>query len=291
MRFKINPLVYPALATISWGTNAVAGRILVGEGHIDGITLTFVRFSLALPLLGIVALATRRSGDWESLVRSGPMLTTAVLGLLGIAGFNILFYTALGLMEASLVSLLTSLATPLTYIMAVLISIDVLTASGLAGTLSSFAGTYFVLGPRLNGEYLGGVLAIGAAVAWSLYTIILRTRLPARNQNIVIALTTFWGTLFTAPAVVVSGGPQLGNIGLREVLLILYVAVVPGAIGYTLWNIGVEKVGAARSAIFIPLVPLTAALLGVVLLGEKLTPLQAFGGLLILAGIVLVVRK
>jgi drug/metabolite transporter (DMT)-like permease len=57
------------------------------------------------------------------------------------------------------------------------------------------------------------------------------------------------------------------------------------ALGYLLWNWGLERVEAPRLAIFVNVQPLAGALLGVVALHEALTVYTVAGGVLILAGV------
>jgi len=74
------------------------------------------------------------------------------------------------------------------------------------------------------------------------------------------------------------------------ITLILYIAVVPGALGYLTWNLGVEKAGPAKSAVFIPCVPLVATGLGLLLLGEPISLEQLVGGILIIIGVLMVIK-
>ncbi|BAA80339.1 hypothetical protein APE_1345 [Aeropyrum pernix K1] len=196
-------------------------------------------------------------------------------------------------MDASITALVTALATPLTYIAAVVLGLEKATLLATAGAFISVAGTYLVLSPQPGStvSIIGFLLAFGAALSWVIYTLILRVKLAGYDQNVVMFWTSLFGTVFTVPAYIALA-PRGGlEVGLLEAALILYVAAVPGALGYTLWNLGVERVGASKSAVFIPLVPLTAAILGWLLLGETLSIKQAIGATLIIAGIVAVVWR
>jgi drug/metabolite transporter (DMT)-like permease len=72
---------------------------------------------------------------------------------------------------------------------------------------------------------------------------------------------------------------------------LLYVAIFPGILAYAFWNHGVWAVGPARAAIFMYLVPVFAAVLAWVFLGERLGWYHLAGGLLILAGLYLTTRN
>ena len=62
------------------------------------------------------------------------------------------------------------------------------------------------------------------------------------------------------------------------------------AFGYAAWNWALERVEAPRVAIFLNVQPLVGSLLGVWLLGERLTVYTVAGGLVILAGLHLTVK-
>jgi drug/metabolite transporter (DMT)-like permease len=70
----------------------------------------------------------------------------------------------------------------------------------------------------------------------------------------------------------------------------LYLGVVITALAYLAWNWALERVPAARAAIFLNLQPVVGAALGVALLGEPLTAFTVAGAVLVVAGLVLTVR-
>jgi len=63
--------------------------------------------------------------------------------------------------------------------------------------------------------------------------------------------------------------------------------VLGSALAYIGYYDGIHKIGATRSGVFIALNPLTAVILGALLLGEQLTLTMCLGGGLILTGIYL----
>jgi drug/metabolite transporter (DMT)-like permease len=278
--------VLPLVATVSWGTNAVAGRVLVGGGYIDGVSLTLVRFALATPLIfaAAIALGERLWG------RPRDVALAAGLGLLGVTGFNVFFYSALGRMEAALVSLITSLITPMTYAAAVALGMDRLDARGAAGVALALAGTYLVLNPSSQKgiDPAGAALAFAAALSWTAYSLAVKGVAERLGPTAALAWSSLAGTMALLPAAPAAASAEYTPL---TVALIVYVAVVPGALGYAAWNLGVRLAGPSLPSFFIPMVPLTAALLGWALLGEELTAPQLLGGALIIAGIVSVATR
>jgi drug/metabolite transporter (DMT)-like permease len=71
------------------------------------------------------------------------------------------------------------------------------------------------------------------------------------------------------------------------VLMVGYIAVVASAMGYTLWNFGVIRIGPKAAGYFGNLYPVFDAMLGIILLGEPLHGYHAVGGAVVLAGILL----
>ena len=68
---------------------------------------------------------------------------------------------------------------------------------------------------------------------------------------------------------------------------IAYVALFPSIVAYFCWNRGVAVIGANRTGLFINLIPVFAAILAIVFLGETLKAFHLVGMVLIVAGFVL----
>ena len=278
---RIVYLLLPLVSTVTWGSNVVAGRFLVGNGF-DSIYLTLLRFLIATPLVfGWVAL---RSPSVRADARG--LAFFAVTGLLGIAGFNVALYSSLEYMPAGVTAFIVSTATPVIYLLSVASGRDRLRLVPIMGILLAGMGLYLLLRPGWGGYSLTGImLALIAMISWSLYTLLVSFLSEDRDPSFILAWSMAWGTLYLIP---VGVERATLSISFYEALIILYIAVVPGAIAYLTWNIGVERLGPSTPAFFIPLTPLSAAILAFLLLGESLTLMQVLGGLFIVASILLV---
>jgi len=71
---------------------------------------------------------------------------------------------------------------------------------------------------------------------------------------------------------------------------IVFLAIFGTAIALVLFYDGVRRIGAARTSVFINLVPVFAVALGVLLLGEALEASMLVGGVLVVGGIFLLNR-
>ena len=75
-------------------------------------------------------------------------------------------------------------------------------------------------------------------------------------------------------------GPA-GWLGLAYAVVLSYI------VGYLLWNRNVRAVGATRTAIYMCVTPLVAALIAWAVLGEQPGPLHAAGAAMIVSGVLL----
>ena len=109
-------------------------------------------------------------------------------------------------------------------------------------------------------------------------------------------LTVNWTTLFFSllPQVPLLWTDQKAMLaGLESVvpsawLAVAFLVVFPTALGQQAWLYGVRGIGPSRAGIFINLIPVSALLLSVIILGETLDATKISGILLILTGVWLV---
>lgn len=94
-----------------------------------------------------------------------------------------------------------------------------------------------------------------------------------------------WGATFWRGEV---NGDAFASLGAAQWLsLPSYLGAIGSALAYIWYYQGIEQIGATRAGVFIALNPLTAVLLGTLLLSEPLSANLAAGGALILLGIFL----
>ncbi|HLY97361.1 MAG TPA: EamA family transporter, partial [Sideroxyarcus sp.] len=79
-------------------------------------------------------------------------------------------------------------------------------------------------------------------------------------------------------------GAHLEAIGARATASLAAMAIGGTVLAYLFWNMGIARLGAARAAIFLNLIPVFAMLLGV-LIEDMPTAPQLVGGLLVLGGV------
>ncbi|MBI5776314.1 MAG: DMT family transporter [Nitrospirae bacterium] len=277
-------------AAVAWGGSIVAQKWALGS-------LSVVEISL---LRGLGALALLVPLWWwqEGATTKFSARDLAILAALslGVLGNHLLTLFGLRYVEAAVGGVIIGAAPAITALLSSLLLRDLPFRVVVAGCTVSFAGVALVSGAGQAGgaganPWLGGVLVVLAQVCWALFSIGGRHVMERLS-----ALTVNWTTLAFSllPQIPLLWTDQKAlAAGMDAVvpsawLAVAFLAIVPTALGQQAWLYGVKGVGPSRAGIFINLIPVSALLLSVMILGETLDATKLAGIALILAGVWLV---
>ena len=219
---------------------------------------------------------------------TGTWLTFAVwLGVLGNTLYQIAFTLALLWSTATNTALILATMPAVVTVLAGVRRIERVTPRMWAGTALATLGVALVIstgGIEFSASTLkGDACAVAAVIFWSVYTLGLR-RIPATVPPLTTtALTTLTGT----PGLVLAGLVPIVGVDWLHVPAPAWGALADSSflslvVAYFIWNASVQRVGGTRTAIYMCLTPLVAALTAWATLGERLVPLQGVGAALIL---------
>ena len=135
---------------------------------------------------------------------------------------------------------------------------------------------------------LGNVLLFCAVVCESSYVVIGKKLTGQVSAKRISALVNLWGLLLVTPF----GLWQAWSFDFAAVdgtiwALLVFYAVAASMVTVWLWMTGLKHVPAAKAGIFTVLLPVSAAAIGVLFLGERFSPAQSAAFGLALAGVVL----
>jgi DME family drug/metabolite transporter len=157
---------------------------------------------------------------------------------------------------------------------------------GAATGLASLGVSLLVLGGGAGGEVSapGVALALVSGAGYAGYAVAGKRMLDSGGtpEGVMAAVFSVGGVLLL-PVLVL--GPSGGLATPAGAALVLYLAAVPTAVAYILFARGLERIGASETATLTLAEPVTAALLGVVVLGERPGAAAAAGAALVLAGL------
>ncbi|GAW68450.1 transporter [Geoanaerobacter pelophilus] len=154
-----------------------------------------------------------------------------------------------------------------------------------AATVLALAGCGLLVGGggAIAVDIVGILLALGAGLSYACYTMSIKVLLPGRSSEAVMAVVFSLGALLLSPILFVSNLQWLAQPS--GIAVVLYLGVVVTALSYWLFARGLRSVPVASAVTLSLAEPLVAALLGILFLGERLTPLALCGIPLLFAGL------
>jgi DME family drug/metabolite transporter len=158
------------------------------------------------------------------------------------------------------------------------------------GTVVAVAGVVALNWPSGNNtvSFLGVAFAMAAAFGYSMQATGMGMISKRHTPFQCVAPMFTIGTIFQAP---LSYGRDFSFLQDPVLLLgVLYGGIVTVAVAYAFFIYGISRIGAATAVTVGLMEPLTASILGIVLLGETVSAIGIVGSVLILAGLVVVSR-
>jgi drug/metabolite transporter (DMT)-like permease len=135
---------------------------------------------------------------------------------------------------------------------------------------------------------LGNLLVFGAVVCEAAYAVIGKKLTGALSPKRITALINLWGFLLMTPmGLYVAWSFDFRTVGAPSWLLLVFYALAASVWTVWLWMTGLKSVPAARAGVFTVMLPISAALVGVFVLGEPLGAMQMLAFALALVGVVL----
>lgn len=238
-------------------------------------------------LMGVALLA-----DGRRVFRSVLTDRFVWLAALGQAAFQVFFLSAVEVTGVAVGTLVAIGSAPLITGLVVAVLGRRVDGTWLLATAVALAGLTMLVLRGASGAAvdLGGAgLAVGAGASYSTYILASRDLATRRVPvNSAVAGAFLLAGLLLAPALLVS---DLAWVATRDGLAtVIYLAVVPTALAYLLFNRGLAGVPANSAATLGLIEPVVAALLGVLVLDERLGAVGTVGALLVLTGLLLLVR-
>ncbi|WP_233589984.1 DMT family transporter [Acidovorax sp. FJL06] len=139
-----------------------------------------------------------------------------------------------------------------------------------------------------NKAWLGQLLLVGAVVCEAAYTVIGKKLTGSLGPKRITALINLWGFVLTTPfGLYLALGFNFGAVGWGTWALLLFYALAACMWTVWLWMTGLKVVPAAQGGVFSVLLPVSAALVGVLVLGESLTGMQLLAFTIALASVLM----
>lgn len=268
-------LLAAAATGVQVGAAMVATRFVIND--IGPASLALLRYAIALVfLLPLVLMSGWTRFAWRDLL--------AVMAL-GIVQFGILIAllnVGLQFISSTRAALLFSTFPLMTMVIGSLLGREHLSRAKVAGVVLTIVGVGIALGEKLftgssTDEWLGALAVLLAALCGAACSVLYRPYL-ARYPTLPVGA---WAMLASVAFLLGLAGmegflEQLPHVNASGWAAILFIGASSG-IGYSLWLWALKHTTPTRVTVFLALSPITAALLGIWILGEPFTPSVLFG--------------
>jgi drug/metabolite transporter (DMT)-like permease len=273
------------LANVLWSLNYATTKYAFRRWN----PLAFSGIRFAAAGLGMAAIVLVHEGGLNVARRDWPRV--ALAGATGIFLNQLTFNYALDYTAAANVALILGAAPAFTAAFAVALGQERVRPLHWLALGVSLGGVALVVqgGSGLQGFSLkGDLLAIGAALTWAAYSVMLRPLFGHYSAMRLSTLMILVGALLMAPFAAAQiatqdfaslGGLRWGALG--------YSTVFPLVVTNVLYFGALRRVGAARATLFMYLQPFLGALFAALLLSEHISALQMVGGVFIVGGVAL----
>jgi drug/metabolite transporter (DMT)-like permease len=291
---------YIATATFLWGVSATlgraafTGRLLPGGAAlrpIDPLILSQSRTTFSF-LTFFLVLGARRG--WKQLRLPLPDVGRAILlGILGIAASNYLYYLAIQRTNVATAIILQYTAPVWVLLYAILRGIQKPSVSRIAAALLALVGIGLVIdvfhAGSLRLDKIGVAAALLAAFSFAFYNVAGHSLLERYDRWIVLLYTTFAASLFwiviNPPAKIIAARYS----GYQWLFLMVF--SVTSMLGpFSFYFAGLQHLEPTRAIVVSCLEPVFSILIAAVALGEAVHSMQALGIVIVLAAILVVQR-
>ena len=270
------------VASAGFGTLAIFAKFAERAG-LNTTTLLSFRFLVGTALLWVGLAAWGRFR-----VLQGRKLGVALaLGTL-YAVFSALFFWGLLYVPAGVAGLTFYTFPVYVYVISVTLLDEQLSGRKLVALAVTLFGVGLIVGGDVSGvDPFGVTLVLLAALGYAGYITGNRAALASIDAD-VLAATAMVATTLSFLAFGLASGRLFVPGRTDQWAVVLGIAVVGTALPVFLYVSGLQRIEASSASVVSTSEPVVTVLLGVLLLGEVLTPAVAVGGGLVLTGVVLV---
>ena len=270
-----------------------AGNVVLARGVADlipPVAMSFWRWAIALALL-LPFTWKHVLRDWSGIKEGWKNIL--LVGLLGISSFNTLLYTAAQTTTAINISLTQSMMPAVIVLISFFLYRERVTRLQMLAVSLCIVGAGYIV---MHGEWQrlqqlsfveGDLIMLLAVCLYALYSVLLRNR-PAIHPMSFLTTTFAVGVVTLLPLYLW----ELGRVAPLQlsgpvIVSLLYVGLFPSIAAYLCWNRGIALIGANRAGLYINLIPLFAALMAILFLGERFQRYHLLGMVFICSGLIL----
>ena len=272
------------LCVLVWGTTFISTKTLL----LDFLPVELLFFRATLAVIAMLIFCPKFLKG-TSLRQE---LLMAAAGFFGITAYSLLEIIALVYTQASNVGVIVSVAPFFTAILSILfLKQEKPKSFFFLGFIVAMIGILMISFSNITELSLnptGDILAIGAALSWAIYSILIK-KISAWDYPTILTTRRifFYGILFMIPFMLRMGFTWNLSRFANPINLfnIIFLGVGASALCFAGWNYAIKILGPLKTSVYIYLVPVIAVATSVAFLDERLTFIGIVGTIFTLLGL------
>lgn len=274
------------LATLMFAGAFIAGKISAAD--FSPVMMTFLRIGFAT-LIMFPIMRIKLGNKWLPTLRE--LKIAFLLGLIGMTGYHLFFFTALQSTTVTNASVINATMPIVTAMLAFFILRERINLLQIIFMFTAFVGviltiTHWDLRLLNGGLNKGDLFMFCGTLSWSIYGVLIK-RLVKKTPSIKLAFYTFFACVVLlmpfALREIIQSNPFVYDF--KTYYGIIYMAIFPTVIGYTIQQHVIRSIGPSTAALFINLVPIFSIILSVLILKEDIELKMILSSMMIIASV------
>lgn len=296
---RLKSYIYLIIVAAIWGAAGPVIKFTLRE--LPPFTFLSYRFFITTLLLVPIMIASKERFPKES----RKNLILLILSLLGTTVNLGLLFVGLKFTTVLDHTFISQTGPVLTILASSIFLKDKITKKEKIGIAITFAGTIFIIiqpllenGLLASKNIFGNILILLANVSWMGYVIISKKQMREKVAPLTMAVSNFFiGFITLLPlAVLENHGAKnlvsvISNVSFSTQLGVFYMAIISGALGYYLFQLGQKSIESSEAAVFSYLQPLFSTPLAILWLKEEVSSSFVIGVSIIIFGIIIAQYK
>jgi len=275
------------LAVVPWGVSFLNTKIALQA--LEPMTLCFFRFLIALTLVGMVALVTKK----DLRIKKEDIKYFLLAGGVGITIYFYFENNGVKYIEPAAASMILA-ALPIATIFAESIFDQrELNKKLILSGIVSLIGVLIIISSDLSleglmaGDGLKGYLMMFAAIgAWIIYSLSTKLLFNKYSQFSIVFYQFLFGTILAIPFVLLENN-NFALVTSTTILNVVLLGVFSSGVGFFAYNYAMKHLGVSKSSLFINFIPVVTIIASYFYYGSLIGIKQILGGVLIIVSVLM----
>lgn len=279
------------LAVVPWGLSFLNTKIALKA--LDPMTLCFVRFFIALIIVGVIGLVTGKSFK----IKRKDIKYFLLAGGVGITVYFYFENNGVKYIDPSAASMILASLPIATIFGESLFDQRSLNKKMIFGGIISLIGVGIIISSDLSLEafldsdaFLGYMMMFLAIGAWIVYSLSTKILFDKYEQYTIVFYQFVFGTLLAIPFMLLER-PDFYLVNQETVINVLMLGVFSSAIGFFAYNYAMKHIGVSKSSLFVNFIPLVTIIASYFYYGTFIGVRQLLGGALIIFSVLMNSRE